>query len=255
MESWFILAVSLAYLASLFAIAWYGDRTAVALGERRTPILYALSLGVYCTSWTFYGAVGRAATGGFYFLPIYIGPIVMVGLGWPVLARIVRLAKSENVVSISDFLSARYGKSQGLAALVTATAVIGLLPYIALQMKAITISFEALAGAALGVEATQLPGGTTVLVAFLMAAFAILFGVRSISANEHHRGVLMAIAAESIVKLAAALAVGGFIAFAVFGDPVGFMEAVEAHPGFLETISLGSLGPDSMPSFFTSVTM
>ena len=248
MESWFILAVSLAYLASLFAIAWYGDRTADALGERRTPLLYALSLGVYCTSWTFYGAVGRAATGGFYFLPIYIGPIVMVGLGWPVLARIVRLAKSENVVSISDFLSARYGKSQGLAALVTATAVIGLLPYIALQMKAITISFEALAGAALGagagVEHTRLPGGTTVLVAFLMAAFAILFGVRSISANEHHRGLMMAIAAESIVKLAAALAVGGFIAFAVFGNPAGFMEAVEAHPGFLETISLGSLGPD-----------
>ena len=244
MESWFILAVSLVYLASLFAIAWYGDRTAATAADRRTPLLYALSLGVYCTSWTFYGAVGRAATGGFYFLPIYIGPIIMIGLGWPVLARIVRLAKAENVVSISDFLAARYGKSQGLAALVTATAVIGLLPYVALQMKAITISFEALAGAAPGLDTARLPGGTTLLVAFLMAAFAILFGVRSISANEHHRGLMMAIAAESVVKLAAALAVGGFIAFAVFGNPAGFVEAVAAHPGFLETVSLGSLGVD-----------
>ncbi|MCW2238832.1 PAS domain-containing hybrid sensor histidine kinase/response regulator [Azospirillum canadense] len=252
MESWFILAVSLVYLASLFAIAWYSDRKgespAEAPGDRRTPLLYALSLGVYCTSWTFYGAVGRAATGGFYFLPIYIGPIVMIGLGWPVLARIVRLAKAENVVSISDFLAARYGKSQGLAALVTATAVVGLLPYIALQMKAITISFEALAGgvsgAVPGVGAARLPGGTTLMVAFLMAAFAILFGVRSISANEHHRGLMTAIAAESVVKLAAALAVGGFVAVAVFGDPAGFLAAAAAHPAFLETVSLGSLGTD-----------
>ena len=244
MESWFILVVSLAYLASLFAIAWYGDRTAELPGGRRAPMLYALSLGVYCTSWTFYGAVGRAATGGFYFLPIYIGPILMIGLGWPVLARIVRIAKSENVVSISDFLSARYGKSQGLAALVTVTAVIGLLPYITLQLKAITISFEALAGDALGMGVSELPGGTTLLTAILMAAFAILFGVRGISANEHHRGLMMAIAAESVVKLTAAIAVSAAIAFAIFGNPARFLEAVAAHPEFQESMSLGSIGPD-----------
>ncbi|MCG5241200.1 hybrid sensor histidine kinase/response regulator [Azospirillum doebereinerae] len=244
MESWFVLVASLAYLISLFAIAWYGDRTAGSGGDRRTPLLYALSFGVYCTSWTFYGAVGRAATGGFYFLPIYIGPIVMIGLGWPILARIVRVAKSENVVSISDFLSARYGKSRSLAALVTVTAVIGLLPYIALQLKAISVSFEILAGDTLGSEVSQLPGGTALLAALLMAAFAILFGVRNISANEHHRGLMMAIAAESVVKLAASIGVGGAIAFAIFGNPANFVETAASHPGFLELMSLGNIGAD-----------
>ncbi|PWC32806.1 PAS domain-containing hybrid sensor histidine kinase/response regulator [Azospirillum sp. TSO35-2] len=244
MESWFIVAASLAYLLSLFAIAWYGDRTGGNGGERRTPWLYALSFGVYCTSWTFYGAVGRAATGGFYFLPIYIGPILMIGLGWPILARIVRVAKAENVVSISDFLSARYGKSRSLAALVTIAAVIGLLPYIALQLKAISVSFEILAGASLGADVNQLPGGTALLAALLMAAFAILFGVRNVSANEHHRGLMMAIAAESVVKLAAALGVGGAIAVAVFGDPGTFVDAAARHPGFLELMSLGNIGAD-----------
>lgn len=244
MESWLVIAVSLAYLATLFAIAWYGDRTAAAYGERRTPVLYALTLGVYCTSWTFYGAVGRAAADGFYFLPIYVGPILLFLLGWRLLARIIQIAKAENVVSISDFLSARYGKSQGLAALVTAAAVVGLLPYIALQLKAITISFEALAGPTLGAELTQLPGGTTLMVAFLMAAFAILFGVRSISVNEHHRGLMMAIAAESIVKLAAAVGVGAAITFAIFSSPAEFIEALGAHPAFLQSISPGSIGID-----------
>ncbi|AWK85725.1 hybrid sensor histidine kinase/response regulator [Azospirillum thermophilum] len=244
MESWFILAISLAYLATLFAIAWYGDRTAKGTANRRTPLLYALSFGVYCTSWTFYGAVGRAATGGFYFLPIYIGPILLMGLGWPILARIVRVAKAENVVSISDFLSARYGKSRGLAALVTITAVIGLLPYIALQLKAITISFEALASDTLRSEMSRAPGGTTLLVTFLMAAFAILFGVRSISANEHHRGLMMAIAAESVVKLAAALGVGGAIAFAAYGDPATFFSVAASHPEFLELMRVSTIGVD-----------
>ncbi|WP_207460681.1 NahK/ErcS family hybrid sensor histidine kinase/response regulator [Azospirillum sp. SYSU D00513] len=246
MESWFILVVSLAYLLSLFAIAWYGDRTAGAAAARRTPLLYGLSLGVYCTSWTFYGAVGRAAVDGFDFLPIYVGPILMIGLGWPLLARIVRVAKAENVVSISDFLSARYGKSQGLAALVTVTAVIGLLPYIALQLKAITISFEVLAVDSFGqgFEAAQLPGGTTLLVALLMAIFAILFGVRGISSNEHHRGLMMAIAAESVVKLGAALAVGLIVAVSWFGSPDGFLRSVAAHPDFAATLTLEAIGPD-----------
>ncbi|WP_431854165.1 PAS domain-containing hybrid sensor histidine kinase/response regulator [Azospirillum sp.] len=228
MDHSIVLILSLTYLASLFAIAWYGDRTADSAGAGSNPWLYSLSLGVYCTSWTFYGAIGRAATDGFDFLPIYVGPILLIGLGWPLLARIVRIAKAENVVSISDFLAARYGKSQGLAALVTVTAVIGLLPYIALQLKAITISFDVLAGKALGVELRALPGGTTLLVALLMAAFAVLFGVRSIHANEHHRGLMMAIATESVVKLATAMAVGLGVTLAVFGDLAGLLEAADS---------------------------
>ena len=244
MDHSLVLILSLTYLASLFAIAWYGDRTAGSAGGGRNPWLYSLSLGVYCTSWTFYGAIGRAATDGFDFLPIYIGPILLIGLGWPLLARIVRIAKVENVASISDFLAARYGKSQGLAALVTVTAVVGLLPYIALQLKAITISFEVLADKAMGVEFNALPGGTTLLVALLMAAFAVLFGVRSIHANEHHRGLMMAIAAESVVKLATAIAVGLAITLAVFGDLDGLLAAA-ASPAAAEVLSLDAFAdPD-----------
>jgi len=225
MDSSLVFVLSLLYLACLFAIAWWGDRTAGRSGRGSSPWLYALSLGVYCTSWTFYGAVGRAATDGLDFLAIYVGPIVLVGLGWPLLTRIVRIAKVENVVSIADFLAARYGKSQGLAALVTVTAVIGLLPYIALQLKAITLSFEVLGRALPGVSFNAMPGGTTLLVVVLMAAFAVLFGLRSIHANEHHRGLMLAIATESVVKLATALAVGFAITVAAFGDLDGLAEA------------------------------
>ena len=138
-----VLATSLGYLALLFVIAWWGDRQR---RRARAPIVYSLGIGVYCTSWTFYGAVGEATQNGFDYLAIYLGPSVLIIFGWPLLARMIRIARVENVVSISDFLSARYGKSQALAALVTLTAVVGLLPYFALQLKAITLSFAALTG-------------------------------------------------------------------------------------------------------------
>lgn len=234
MDSWLVLALSLGYLAVLFAIAWQGDRVAARRGgtaARRAPLLYALSLAVYCTSWTFYGAIGRAATGGFDFLSIYVGPILMIGLGWPILAKMVRVAKAENVVSISDFISARYGKSRVLAALVTAIAVVVVLPYFALQLKAITISFEALAGNPFaGTVMPDLPGRTTLLVTVIMAAFAILFGVRTIHANEHHPGLMSAISAESLVKLAAALIVGAAITVVVAGGPVSLVGTALADP-------------------------
>ncbi|WP_029012684.1 hybrid sensor histidine kinase/response regulator [Niveispirillum irakense] len=241
MQSWLVLTLSLIYLAVLFAIAWHGDRdkkgkTGAEVKERRAPLLYALSLAVYCTSWTFYGAVGRAANGGFDFLPIYVGPILMIGLGWPVLAKMVRVAKAENVVSISDFISARYGKSRVLAALVTLIAVIVVLPYFALQLKAITISLEAISGSLFGMEARESPGQTTFIITFTMALFAILFGVRNIHANEHHRGLMLAIAAESLVKLLAALLVGAGIVFTISGGLSGIMEQAAQRPEMRELL-------------------
>jgi PAS domain S-box-containing protein len=211
MSDWAVLGLSLGYLLCLFLIAWFGDRRAARrTTPRRSALVYPLSLAIYCSSWTLYGAVGEAASSGFDFLAIYVGPILLVGLGWPLIRRIARIARDENLTSISDFISARYGKSRSLAALVTGTAVIGLMPYFALQLKAITISFEALTGSEAG---TALPGGTTLLVAITLAAFAVLFGVRGVNANEHHRGLMLAVATESVVKLAAALLVGGAIAF------------------------------------------
>lgn len=228
METWVVALVSLGTLLILFAVAWQGDRWAAARPPARAPLLYTLSLAVYCTSWTFYGSVGRASVSGFDFLPIYLGPILMLGLGWPVLARLVRIAKAENIVSISDFLSARYGKSRAVAALVTATAVIGVMPYLALQLKAITISFEALTGA----DATDrlVSADTVLLVTASMAVFSILFGVRNIHATEHHRGLVLAVAFESLVKLAAFLVVGVVVTFAIMGGPAELWGRVAANP-------------------------
>lgn len=229
MRDWAVLALSLAYLLSLFLIAWMGDRAPArgrgadhrpgdgsgdGSGPRRARFVYPLSIAIYCSSWTLYGAVGEAAANGMDFLAIYIGPTLLMLFGWPLVRRIARIAQAENLTSISDFISARYGKSRSLAALVTATAVIGLMPYFALQLKAITISFEALTRS--GAE-ELLPGGTTLIVALALAVFAVLFGVRGINANEHHRGLMVAIAAESLVKLGAALIVGGAIAFFALG--------------------------------------
>lgn len=229
METWIVALVSLGTLCVLFAVAWQGDRwSSAGRGASRAPILYSLSLAVYCTSWTFYGSVGRASVSGFDFLPIYLGPILMLGLGSRVLARMVRIAKAENVVSISDFLAARYGKSQTVAALVTVTAVVGVMPYLALQLKAITISFEALTGTEAGDR--LISTDTVMLVTAAMAVFSILFGVRHIHANEHHRGLVLAVAFESVVKLAAFLIVGGVVTFAIMGGPGTLWEKVSAHP-------------------------
>src|SRR5260370_34493566 len=199
--------MALAYVGSLFAIAWQGDRRArqVRAGaRRRTPFIYALSLAVYGSSWTFDGSVGGAASAGFDFLPIYLGPILMIGLGWPLLAKLVRVAKEQNTVSIADFIASRYGKSQAVAALVALVAVIGVTPYIGLQLKAVTISYDALTGGSAG--AASFWSGTTLFITGFMAVFTILFGVRDITASEHHPGLMTAIAFESVVKLVAFLA-------------------------------------------------
>ncbi|MFO1104735.1 MAG: NahK/ErcS family hybrid sensor histidine kinase/response regulator [Amaricoccus sp.] len=230
MRDWAVLALSLLYLGFLFLIAWHGDRRRrLGKGSRRAPIVYPLSIAVYCSSWTLYGAVGEAATNGFGFFSIYLGPILVMALGWPLIQRMIRIARAENSVSISDFIAARYGKSRPLAALVTLTALVGLLPYFALQLKAITISFETLTGGA----GRGLPGGTTALVAVAMAAFAVLFGVRSVNATEPHRGLMLAVAAESLVKLGAATLVGAIVAAVLVTGPGGGAPPPAIAPGLL----------------------
>ncbi len=243
MLDWTVLALSLAYLALLFLIAWFGDRRARGRPVDRAPMVYALSIGVYCTSWTLFGAVGVAAESGLNYLAIYIGPILIFGLGWRLIARMIRIARAENVVSISDFISARYGKSRALAVLVTLAAVLGLLPYFALQLKAITISFEALSGDAAADAAGRLPGGTTLIVAVAMAAFAVLFGVRSVNANEHHRGLMLAVAAESVVKILAALLVGGAITFFALQGPGDIIARASADPQLTGLIDFDMTDP------------
>ena len=223
LQGWFIVVVALAYIGFLFLVASYGDRSRKRVrGSRARLLIYPLSLAIYCTSWTFFGSVGVAARTGFDFLTIYIGPVLMVGLAYPLIIRIVRLAKGQNITSIADFIAARYGKSQAVAATVALIAIVGMIPYIALQLKAVSASVGTIiANVAAGGGAVQpLLGDIALFVALLMAAFAVLFGTRHVDATEHQDGLMLAIATELIIKLVAFLAVGIFVTFVMFPGPV-----------------------------------
>src|SRR5437879_1015318 len=219
LQGWIVIAIALGHIGLLFVLASYGDRVRVLGREGRSRLLiYPLSLAIYCTSWTFFGSVGLASRTGFDFLAIYLGPALMIGLASPLIVRLVRLAKAQNITSIADFIAARYGKHQGVAAIVALIAIVSTIPYIALQLKAVSGSLSTILGPlATGTEARQpILGDISLLVALAMASFAMLFGTRHIDATEHQHGLMLAIAAESLVKLLAFLAVGVFVTFVMF---------------------------------------
>jgi Na+/proline symporter/signal transduction histidine kinase len=210
-----IAAVALAYMAIMFAIAFYGDRRSAPLPPRMRAWVYSLSLAVYCTSWTFFGAVGQAAEQLWSFLPIYLGPILLlVGAPW-VLQKMVMISKQENITSIADFIAARYGKSQSLAVVVALICLVGVLPYIALQLKGIVLGVNLLIGAGADAMGTRAQD-TALIVSLVLALFTIVFGTRNLDATEHHRGMVLAIAFESLVKLFAFLAVGAFVTYGLY---------------------------------------
>ncbi len=245
-EGWVIFSVALLYLSALFALAWIGDQTVrLADAHAGRPFVYALSLAVYCTSWTFFGSVGLAATTGYDFIPVYLGPILLFTIGRPILLRIVRLAKSQNLTSVADFIAARYGKSQAVAAIVTVVALIGSLPYIALQLKAISVSIETVLGAN-ALMPLDMPkigfADTALIITLVLAAFAILFGTRHIDATEHQDGLMLAVAAESVVKLAAFIVVGVFVIFSVFGGLDNFLARAAQSPIVDRTFAQGFNG-------------
>jgi Na+/proline symporter/signal transduction histidine kinase/CheY-like chemotaxis protein len=233
LQGWIVIAVALAYIGLLFLIASYGDRTRGLGRDGRTRLLiYPLSLAIYCTSWTFFGSVGLASRTGFDFLTIYIGPALLIGLCSPLLIRIIRLAKAHNITSIADFIAARYGKGQAVAATVALIVIVGTIPYIALQLKAVSASLETiLAHVSEGSEASHpLFGDIALFVALSMAAFAVLFGTRHIDATEHQDGLMLAVATESIVKLVAFLAVGFFVTFWMFDGPIALINEAMQRP-------------------------
>jgi Na+/proline symporter/CheY-like chemotaxis protein len=231
LQGWIVIAFALGYIGLLFVVASYGDR-ARRLGRegRWQHFIYPLSLAIYCTSWTFFGSVGLASRNGFDFLTIYIGPILVIGLCSPLIMRIVRLAKAQNITSIADFIAARYGKAQTVAATVALIAIIGTIPYIALQLKAVSSSLTTILvhiGPASGAMQPVL-GDIALYVAVAMALFAVLFGTRHIDATEHQDGLMLAIATESIVKLVAFVGVGVFVSFWMFDGPLAlFARALE----------------------------
>lgn len=215
LSSGLIAAVALAYMAIMFAIAFYGDRRSGALPPRLRAWVYSLSLAVYCTSWTFFGAVGQAAEQLWSFLPIYLGPVLMMVLAPWVLQKMVLISKQENITSIADFIAARYGKSQSLAVVVALICLVGVLPYIALQLKGIVLGVNILIGAGADASGTRAQD-TALIVSLVLALFTIVFGTRNLDATEHHRGMVMAIAFEAIVKLFAFMAVGAFVTFGLY---------------------------------------
>jgi len=213
-----VILCALFYLGLLFGVAYYAE---YRLKKGRSIInngyVYALSLAVYCTAWTYYGSVGQASTIGIQFLAVYIGPTIMAALFWPVLRKMIRICKTQRINSIADLISIRYGKNFSLAVVVTILCMVGIIPYIALQLKAISESMNILIGATeIGTGLTNILGDNTFYIAAVLAFFIILFGTRSIDAAEKHEGLVAAIAFESIVKLVAFIAVGIFVTYGLF---------------------------------------
>jgi Na+/proline symporter len=237
-----ITLISIAYMGVLFGIAWWTDDRSKK-GKKslvNNPYVYALSLGVYCTAWTFYGSVGKAASSGIDFLPIYLGPTVVAVVWWFVLRKMIIISKAQRITSIADFISSRYGKSTSLGVLATLIAVFGIIPYISIQLKATAVSYDLLthegAQAWTGEELLNIPFylDTAWYIAIALAVFTILFGTRNLDPNERHEGLVAAVAFESILKLIAFLAVGIFVVFGLFEgfddlfEKAGQAEAISA---------------------------
>jgi len=241
-----VLAASFAYLMLLFAIAYFADgRARAGRSVIGNAWVYTLSMGVYCTAWTYFGSIGRAAASGLWFLPIYLGPTLAMLLAGSVLRKMIRIARIYRITSIADFISSRYGKSRALAALVTLMALVGILPYVALQLKAIASGLALL---------TALPGETamahvpwwsdsTLYIALVLAGFTVAFGTRHLDTSERHEGLVAAIAAESVVKLVAFIAVGIFVCWGLFDGPGDIFAQAAARADLKPLLGLGGESP------------
>ncbi len=240
-DGWVIIICSFLYIGALFAIAYLGDRAGSATNLTGRPYVYALTLGVYCTSWTFFGSVGSASEKGFDFIAVYVGPIIAFTLAVPLLRRVIKLTKAQNITSIADFIAARYGKNPAVAAIVTLVAVAGVLPYIALQLKAVSQAISVLLGPS-SPNPPALAGAPDLVIALILAVFTILFGARHSDATEHQRGLMLAIAVESVVKITAFLAVGAFVVYGMFGGIGPLLEKAMAQPDIARTFNTGIHG-------------
>jgi len=255
-----VALTSVAYFALLFGVAYYADRRrAQGRSLISNSYIYSLSVAIYCTSWTFYGSVGRAATSGLDFLPVYLGPTLIAFTWWFLLRKMVRISKQENITSIADFLSSRYDRSATLGAIVTLFAVLGIMPYIALQLKAVAHTFDLLcnpltiASQPIQTLIPVLPGyiDTALIMALILGLFGVLFGARNLDASERHEGLVAAVALESLIKIISFIAVGLFVTFGLF-DGFGdiFENFLQQYP---QRESLFRLGENSIsfPNLFT----
>ena len=225
-----LVLACLVYVVFLFLVAFAVERRAERgqVGWLRSPLIYTLSLSVYCTAWTFYGAVGYAARSGLEFVTIYLGPTLVFVGWWLILRKLVRIGKAQRVTSIADLISARYGKSNTLGVIVTLLCIAAATPYIALQLQSIALSFNAFTQGVQAGNSSGQPDLFAFWVAVGLALFTILFGTRNLDANEQHPGVVTAIAVEAVVKLLALVAVGVFVVWALADGPADILSRIEA---------------------------
>lgn len=246
---------SIGYLLLLFGIAYWAERKkSVRRRLVNNPYVYALSMAVYCTAWTYYGSVGRAAISGLDFLAIYVGPILMAPLGLVLMRRIIRISKVQRITSVADFISARYGKDRALGNLVTIFCIIGILPYISIQLKAIANSFSIITDASFLVDASQKLNPFNDAAFYMvigLALFTIFFGTRKVDASERHEGMMAAIAIESVIKLVAFLAVGLYVTYGLFN---GFGDIFE-QANLLQVNTATDLGPNGYAGWFSMLVL
>ena len=246
-----VIASSFAYLLLLFAVAYWADRRAqTGRSVIANPWTYALSLAVYCTAWTYFGSVGRAASGGVWFLPIYLGPTLVMLLGWIVLRKMIRIAKAYRITSIADFIASRYGKSPLLSGLVALIAVVGIVPYIALQLKAVSAGYALLTVPGGVAEPAHWSRDSAFYVALVLAGFAMVFGARHLDTTERHEGMVAAIAFESVVKLVAFLLVGFFVVYGLFDGLGDLFARAQAVPQLQQLLRLEQGGQFAWAQWF-----
>ncbi len=242
LQTWVPPVVALAYGGFLFGVAYLGDKRLSREKRTALPAVYSLALGVYCSSWTFFGAVGRATSNGWDYLSIYLGPIIVFALLHSIPRRIIAISKRQRVTSIADFIASRYGKSHRLAAVAALVALVVVLPYIALQLRAVSRSYGVITGAA---DVNVLPGvthDTALIVAAVLAVFTILFGTRHVDVTESQRGMVLAIAVESAVKLLAFVAVGLYVVFGLFDGPGDLFGQARMNEQVSQLYSASSVG-------------
>ena len=251
-----VAGASLLYIGFLFLVAYYADRKREQ-GKSiiSNPFIYSLSIAVYATSWTFYGSVGKAATTGFDFLLIYLGPSLAAFSWWFLLRKIIRISKENNITSIADFISSRYGKSQWLGALVTIISILGIMPYIALQLKAVSTTFDLLCGyphMKLPFIPAVLPFElhSALITAIILSIFGVIFGARHLVSSERHEGLVAAIAVESIVKLITFLIVGFFITYVMFDGFGDIFTQIQERGPFLSNLMIIGGSENSFASWF-----
>ncbi|WP_223789055.1 hybrid sensor histidine kinase/response regulator [Marinicella meishanensis] len=216
-----VYIILVAYMALMYGVARWGDGLNIQNKPKLRSWVYGLSLGVYCTSWTFFGAVGTAASKGWDFLPIYLGPLILFTVGWPLVKKIIQISKANNITSVADFVASLYGKSRRIAVLVTITAVVASIPYIALQLEAITASVGAIGGQPSNGPSDELT--SALLITVLLAFFSTIFGTRKFDVTEHHRGLMVSIAFESALKLVAFMAVGLYVVLVLYPSPTALL--------------------------------